>query len=192
MKYIQNRSDYIGQILRNPKWVAKVEAALLVGVDRRGPDDCWAWTGRRRGDYGAVVVHHRWEEATHRLAYALHHRQSPFPLSVCHTCDNPICCNPNHLFVGTALDNAADMMAKGRHTPSPQPGESNPRALLTEVQVAEIRDRIARTLDTNTLIAADYGVSHSTISLIRRGKSWGGSSELKRHYVANTPRPGQA
>ncbi len=173
--------DYLSQILRSTKWAAEIRERLSAKVDERGPDDCWEWTGRRRGHYGAVSLGGHAEEAAHRLAFAFASGHSPWPLRVCHTCDNPVCCNPRHLFLGTAADNAADMMAKGRHRPSPQPGEKNPRARLTLNQVEAIRRRIRAGHETNKQIASDFGVSHAAVSLIRRGKSWGGS-ELQPAY----------
>lgn len=80
----------------------------------RGPDECWPWTGAVTGKgYGKISLAYRHRNA-HRVAFELWHGPIPDGLLVCHRCDNRPCCNPAHLFVGTAKDNAEDMMAKGR------------------------------------------------------------------------------
>ena len=103
---------------------------------RKG-DGCWEWTGQlnHRG-YGQVGGH-RHRKATHRTAWELTHGPVPPGLFVLHHCDNPPCCRPDHLFVGTARDNVLDMYRKGRHPGgwgAPH-GEKNPNAVLTVEQV---------------------------------------------------------
>ena len=88
-------------------------------VDRSG--DCWVWTSTRneRG-YGVVIVQSPGDPSVplhmkaHRLSYLIEYGPPPADLFVLHTCDNPPCVNPAHLFLGTARDNAQDMAAKGR------------------------------------------------------------------------------
>ena len=76
---------------------------------------CWPWRGRRlRSGYGRLVLRGR-QIAAHRIAYELSNGPVPTGLLVCHSCDNPPCCNPLHLWIGTHQDNMDDMMAKGRH-----------------------------------------------------------------------------
>lgn len=83
-------------------------------VATRGEDDCWEWKGRRTPEgYGSVTASQKMILA-HRLAYVLSYGSPKRGLCVCHTCDNPPCCNPNHLWVGTLGDNTKDMWDKGR------------------------------------------------------------------------------
>jgi hypothetical protein len=90
------------------------EAEFWSFVDRRSADACWHWTGRKttRG-YGQIQGEGSWTGA-HRRAYSLTKGEIPDGHYVCHTCDNPPCCNPAHLFIGTPQDNVDDMIAKGR------------------------------------------------------------------------------
>jgi hypothetical protein len=77
---------------------------------------CWPWMGGRTKD-GYGVVHYAGKHITsHRVAYNLSHSESVAAGKVvCHTCDNPPCCNPAHLFTGTQLENARDAQAKGHY-----------------------------------------------------------------------------
>jgi hypothetical protein len=85
-------------------------------VDRRGPDECWPWTGCRaigKGDYGRVTVN-RETYFANRVAWSIVHGPPPTHLAVCHKCDTPSCCNVAHYFLGTIAENSADMARKGR------------------------------------------------------------------------------
>lgn len=83
-------------------------------VDRRGPEECWEWKcGRGDFGYGAFSIKHR-NRGAHRVAWVLSNGPIPRGMWVCHSCDNPPCCNPAHLFLGTHQDNEDDKTAKGR------------------------------------------------------------------------------
>lgn len=135
-----------------------------------GPDDCWEWTGQRDRGYGNVVFGRAKRSLrAHRLAYVLHNGMIPEYLNgmlacVLHRCDNPPCCNPKHLFLGTNTDNIDDMMRKNRQNK----GENSGRAKLTDENVLAIR---AATKDIGKLHTV-YGVSPGTIMMVRSGNSW--------------------
>ena len=80
------------------------------------PDDCWPWAGARNGNgYGTIIGDdHRGYVATRLMREFIDGRAVPPSLCVCHRCDNPLCVNPNHLWIGTKRDNSWDMIAKGR------------------------------------------------------------------------------
>jgi len=139
-------------------------------VDRSaGPHGCWPWLRHRTATgYGRVSFRGRLS-LTHRLAYALTYGDIPDEMRVLHQCDNPPCCNPAHLFLGTQAANVADMLAKGRG-PSFQ-GERNPRARLTADDVRHIRQRVADGARRGDL-AAEYAVSDVAISYIVLRKAW--------------------
>lgn len=106
----------------------------------------------------------------HRAAWEI--ANGPIPdapaILVLHKCDNPSCINPDHLFLGDYVDNALDMVAKGRATRAPQEGEKNNHAKLTEDQVRAIRSDMRKLSE----IATDFGIGQSTASQIRTRKLW--------------------
>lgn len=135
-----------------------------------GPDTCWPWTRSRNADgYGKAGVGTRAEMRAHRAAWQVAYGAIPDGMCVLHHCDNPACCNPRHLFLGTNVDNIADKVAKGRQR-GPQPGERNHSAKLTDQQALEIRERYAAGGVRQRQIAAEYGVGQSQISRVVRGQ----------------------
>ena len=96
-----------------------IEERLWAKIDTSGTSQCWEWQGSRKPNgYGQILVipDHgpRRVAYTHRLAWELFYGPIPPDLYVLHRCDNRPCCRPQHLFLGTHVDNMADMAAKGR------------------------------------------------------------------------------
>ncbi len=137
------------------------------------PDSgCWQWTGRiDSAGYGRFRgAKHLSSQLAHRNAWEFaNRRRVPEGLHVLHQCDNRRCCNPVHLFLGTHQDNMDDRNKKGRQ--ARLRGETSGTAKLTASQVEDVRRRLA-TGDAQTAIARDYGVSPSTIHLIKTGRNW--------------------
>jgi len=134
-------------------------------------DECWPWPGARTSTgYGNIRLGGRKGRnvKAHRLAYELAHGPIPDEMLVCHKCDNPPCCNPAHLFLGTTLDNVRDKISKGRDTK----GETNGRARLTDENVTAIRERQAAG-ESQRHLAHEFGVSEATISRVVNRKLWG-------------------
>ncbi len=131
-------------------------------VDIRLPAECWEWQAcRSRKGYGRFHLGSRVVQA-HRVAHALTIGPVPLDVLVCHTCDNPPCCNPLHLFLGTNTDNARDRETK-RRSVLPH-GYTN----LTEEERVEIRRLYAAGGISQMALAREFGVAQSTISLISR------------------------
>lgn len=108
----------------------------------------------------------------HRVAWIITHGEVPKGMLVCHKCDNPPCCNPNHLFLGTHADNVRDCVRKKRK--NPVHGERQWCAILSESDVREIRRRyVFRGGKNSTLgLAKEFGVDRSTITAITTGRIW--------------------
>lgn len=139
---------------------------------------CWLWMGYYN-DWG----YGRWfkdgeQHRTHRIAYALTHGTVPSDKVVCHRCDNPPCCNPAHLFLGTHDDNRADMRRKGRAqwqqvgwTDRLPRGAARPGARLNDDTVRSIRRRAASG-ESFVDIAASLDVSRTTILKVVHRVTW--------------------
>lgn len=130
---------------------------------------CWEWThGRYKFGYGRIeVAGKKWH--AHRLAWTLWNGEIERGLCVLHKCDNPPCCNPEHLYLGTHKDNIRDAIVRGRWSADKLRGPKSVRSprvnKLTQQQVIEIYESVGPLRDT----AEKYGVSVSCISTIRRG-----------------------
>lgn len=115
---------------------------------------CWIWLASRRGKYGCFSCKGKAIDA-HRWSYMYYNGEIPEGMFVCHKCDNPLCVNPEHLFLGTHEDNMKDASKKGRLV----------NRKLTNRQVAYIRKSVL----SNRELANKYGVWDSTIRRIRNG-----------------------
>lgn len=130
---------------------------------------CWLWNATRDGGgYGRMKVGGSFVR-THRLSYELHVGAIPHGMCVCHRCDVPACVNPEHLFVGTQLDNIKDRCEKGRTAKHGKAhGIGHYKAKLTAADAFAIRDD-ARTQDA---IAAAYGIAQAQVWRIKHGRHW--------------------
>lgn len=141
-------------------------------VDVRGENDCWPWKGATQKGYGHFRLNNpRRTRKAHTISYELTYGEFPTGMEGCHTCDNPICCNPKHVFPGSHADNMRDMIAKGRRKSPTYKGSQNPNAVLCEENVVVIKQLI-NSGQNNTEIGRRFSVSHSMISRIRRGLAW--------------------
>lgn len=141
-------------------------------VARADGDACWLWTaGKDRKGYGAISLDAKMHKA-HRVAYQVHRGAIPAGMLVCHRCDVPACCNPEHLFLGTHADNTADMVAKGRANREPRRvGVNNPASKVTPDAVRQIRELKRRGV-TGRQISRLFGIAESQVSNIVHGRHW--------------------
>lgn len=145
-------------------------------VGRKDSDDCWPWTRSRNKDgYGRFRLNGKTEQA-HRVVWTLSNGSIPelfegLPTQILHSCDNPPCCNPRHLFPGNRLTNMADSAAKGRSAGFTRKGELHPKVLIANFQAKEIKERHQKG-ETLNQIAEIYGISVSAVGRICSGKRW--------------------
>jgi hypothetical protein len=111
-------------------------------VDRKENNECWEWTGNRTAKgYGRVRMPGMATRRAHRVAWFLSKgKLPPDNMLVCHKCDNPPCCNPFHLFLGTSLENNEDMRAKGRQSKHRPPGKPK---IYREVKLRFTQEQLA-------------------------------------------------
>ena len=132
-----------------------------------GKDECWPWIGAQDGQgYGRFHVGKSRNSTmlAHRIAHGL--MTSEEPEAVCHRCDNPVCCNPSHLFGGSRSDNNKDMADKGRSSqlrPSSQ-GERHHMAKLSSATITAIKAQYSNGGVTQYQLAKKYGVSQRTVA----------------------------
>lgn len=141
--------------------------------------DCWEWRAARDASgYGRLQVG-RVSALAHRVSWEIANGSLPAGVHVLHRCDNRGCVNPAHLFLGTNAANVADRVAK-RRSGGPR-GERNTKAKLTAAQIADIRARYVPApaghpprgvRRSAALLAAEFGVSRSTIYHIARRWTW--------------------
>ena len=155
-----------------------LEARLWTKIDVRGPDECWLWRHAKDSKgYGHIYISNERKEQAHRVVYRLVCGEIPPGMCVCHRCDTPACCNPDHLFLGTILDNMMDKIAKGRQGQTGARGEKNGSAKLKEEDVRSIRKLYADG-ETKMGIAARFGVDSRVVFDIVNGKKWTHVSDL--------------
>jgi hypothetical protein len=137
-------------------------AAPLIRIT---PEGCWV-TGLRGLLNGYVQIHTgnpRRKPLLHRLAFEAFHGPIPPGMRVLHSCDNPPCGSPEHVRAGTQKENMAESIARGRLTRGPTLGRRLTPDEVRAIRVAE---------GTQHAIAARFGTTYQTVSLIKRGRIW--------------------
>jgi len=147
------------------EWIQFILSSMIKKIE----NGCWEYQGTiNQWGYGRISCGGRKNEKillVHRLIYEYYFGVIPDKLFVCHDCDNTKCCNPDHLFLGTHIDNMEDMVKKGRAYRSR--GEKSGMHKLTTEQVMAIRKDTRKQVE----IAKEYGVVKSTICMIKNRTS---------------------
>lgn len=153
-----------------------IERHFWTKVDKSG--DCWVWLGSRtRGGSRNKVAYGRFgylgsNRYAHRVAWVLTNGDLPDQLDVCHQCDNPPCVRPDHLFIGTHVENMQDCSRKRRFRPNPLLGEAAPWSKLTTEQVRILRSLPRGRSSELRRLACEFGVSYGLAWSAARGRTW--------------------
>lgn len=141
-----------------------------------GPENgCWVWKGPRREGYGRIQIQGKKLNA-HRISFEIHKGAIPEGKIVCHRCNNPPCCNPNHLYAGTDRQNWEDSLLAGTTAACPK---------LTDSDVKAIRE----SSETHSCAAKRYGIGWQQVRRIRRREAWGHLLEQPRIIPKYTAAP---
>ena len=182
---INNTIDVYGLVQSAAARGRDTALARVVASRLKVEGECWTWQGTCDDNgYGRLQTKGARNRKAHRLAFDLFFADVPADRCMLHRCDNPPCCNPAHLYVGTQKDNAADREARGRgnhatgarngrttHPDATARGERNSHATLTTADVLSIRRRTIEGERQHTL-AAEYGIGQTAISAIAIGRTW--------------------
>lgn len=155
------------------RWSLTAEERFWNKVAKGNENECWLWQGYlNKYGYGNIKVNGKFTPA-HRFSYQLSNPDNLLGPNdkACHSCDNPPCVNPNHIWKGTHADNMHDMFDKGRGK-KPIKGGSVRNDILTIKQVEEIRKLYADGEMNQTELAIIYGCSQPNIGAIVRGECW--------------------
>ncbi len=148
-----------------------VEDRIMKFISVKEIDECWEFNGFRNSDgYGRIGIRGSKTDSAHRVMYKLHKGEIPEGMVVMHACDNPPCCNPSHLKLGSQQENIEDMVAKKRLVN--KFGEDSHLSKLTKEQVKEIISKYTGAKGEKAKLAREYNVCQTTINNILTGKSW--------------------
>lgn len=151
-----------------------IEEEFWKRIDIREEDECWSWKGAKlkRGGYGHLTIKNKTIRA-HRLAYKYKKGIIPDGVDVLHHCDNPPCCNPQHLYLGGDAENTKDKWKRNRSNWQIQPrlkGAQHPGATLTDEQICLIRKEYEQGYKQKD-IAFRYKITQAYVSKIVRWRS---------------------
>lgn len=138
-------------------------------VDKNAPNGCWVWGGCKWWNgYGVYYAAPKTRVKAHRYSWELHFGPIPDGLVVCHSCDNPSCVNPSHLWLGQQHQNVADRDRKGRHRPLR--GQDNGKSKLSKMDARIIKSHTG--VLSQRYLARVFGVAQSTIGRTQRGETY--------------------
>ena len=150
------------------KFDSSIQKRFWDKVNKDG--DCWLWTAGKNGDgYGYFAIAHRQMLRASRYSWEITSGPIPSGLFVLHKCDVKLCVKPDHLFLGTAKDNAVDCVTKGRNTR----GRKTGRVVLYPDQVIQLRNQYAQGQKiSQRQLGRDYGITQQAVQAIVTRRSW--------------------
>lgn len=166
------RMIYMGKLsgeILHAKWEKETEEDRLKSLKDKFEkfvvknEGCWSWKGCKKikMPYGSLTFRRK-NLFAHRVSYEIHIGKIPKGISVLHKCDNAECSNPEHLFLGTYLDNKRDQIAKGR-------------SVVEKLNVEKVKEIKKMLFDgiLHKIISKKYGISLTTVWSIQTGRTWG-------------------
>lgn len=146
---------------------------FMAKVVKNEATGCWEWIGSKRGpkshQYGVIRTSTKGTMSAHRVSYLIHHGEHPGDLMVCHKCDNTICVNPDHLFLGTGSDNAKDALKKGR-LKTFKKGALSVTAKFTLEEARKIKEEIKNCGCGMTELSRRLGIRRTILNDIKSGR----------------------
>ena len=133
-------------------------------IDKRSKDECWPWLDHTDKDGYPPFRVGKYRYKAGRVILFLTTGDDPGVNQACHSCNNPSCCNPSHLYAGTQSDNFQRAIEEKRAFV----GQKNGRAKLTEADIVAIRG----SSESNRILCERYSISNGHISRIRLQQSW--------------------
>ena len=180
----QRETDSFDDTMENSQFTPETIARFWCKVNKDGPlpphkpelGHCWIWTASiKSNSYGSFYFGGK-VDRSHRFSFLIHGGiLTPEKPCVLHSCDNPSCCNPNHLFAGSQDENISDMVQKGRNNRtgiSVCIGQKHGMAKLTENNVIEMRCLYSSGKYSTRCLAKKYGVSRSVIQDVIHRRAW--------------------
>lgn len=164
------------------RFLSKVNKDGSTPIHVKNLGKCWEWRASKSGSYGQFSLKGRPIKA-HRFSWAAFRGEMPIGLCVLHKCDNKICVNPDHLFLGSHAENSADMILKGRQASGIKNGsrtkperlkrgELNTAAKITGCIVKEIRERYSKGGTSYPKLAKIFGLVQAQIGNIVKKRNW--------------------
>jgi len=167
-EFIENIIKIIPKEIYNKN--EKLVKRFFSKVDIKGDDECWNWLVHKNSDGYGTFKYNYTSIPAHRMLWLIFNNEIPEKMYVLHTCDNPSCCNPKHLFLGTQKDNMIDMVNKGRNCNLK--GEEHGGSKFTWKQVNEIRKLYLTCNYTQKQLSLMYNSSGGNIDSILNNKTW--------------------
>lgn len=155
-----------------PRWPRTFEERFCSKIDKKGPNECWLWTGHvGNNGYGTIWLNKK-SVCVHRHMLEMHlHRPISQGLYACHSCNVRRCVNPLHLYEGTPSQNSQDSVQAGTHYFSTTRQLFRGSAKLSESQVRTIRHRIVAG-EAQRSLAKEFEITVTAMNNLARGKTW--------------------